>query len=130
MKKLILLFSFYLLPALFLAGNFRITNSTTTSQSISNTPIGLYHFNILDLSSTDTIYVKLYDQITPATSADTPVMTLQCLPLLEIWWYVLNTQAQPYMHNFTKGCQVRTVKGVLDNNNTSPSISPIIEGAF
>jgi hypothetical protein len=121
------LYSFILLILLSdsFAGNFRSTTNSNTAQQVSPLKTTINRFAVLN-TSTDTIYVKIYDIATAPTSANTPTMTLQCYPKSQIF----NSQNYSSTPVFTNGCFIRTVKGSADNNAVSPSQSPIIEINF
>lgn len=101
--------------------SFRTLTSNNTSQTIKGSKGNLLGWNIINLTATD-IYVKFYDKVT-STSADTPSKTL-----------IIPGNSSIYLENsgnsqldFSTALSLRCVTGYLDNDNTSPATSPIIE---
>ncbi len=129
MKKI---FAFLICVSFFAASHsqsFRSTTNSNTAQQVNSGNTSLYHFNVINRSS-DTIYTKFYDKATIATYTNTPVITLMCLPLSQIWWEDIAFRGTPFVYNFNYGCWVRTVKGSADTYSVSPSILPIIEANY
>lgn len=111
---------------IFFCGNFRSTTNSNTAQKVNTPTTNINRFNIIN-TSTVTIYVKFYDQLTTPTYTNTPILTLQCEGGKEIWNSTINSPSNNLVNNFQYGCWVRTVTGSADSYTVSPSSSPIIE---
>jgi hypothetical protein len=76
----------------------------------------LYIYN----TSTDTVYVKLYDKATAPDENDTPIRTLPLGALQGA------TTALNFGVKFTDGMGIRATTGVLDDDTTDPTTNAVI----
>lgn len=148
--KLIFCFSIF---GLFFAGKFISNTTNTTAQKISDSPITISNFNIINTNSisiTSFFYDKIVQTgtlVTVPTFTDTPVLTLIVPPESSYpvqYWNSVNQNpfSQDFLTSFHNSCYVRTVFTGLGTYTTSidpqgfnsytvsPTVSPKIEIAY
>lgn len=106
---------------------FRTITANATSVPVVTKGVDVKALNLVNRTAS-ILFVKFYDS-SISTFQDTPVMTFQVKANDSV---LLGWQSGPDATIFStsKGLSVRAVTGNLDNDNTSPGTTPIIELSY